>query len=783
MAVVLEGTTNSGTPVSITTVTDATGMYMFGGLQPGTYKISFVTPAGGYVPTANDLVGDASDSDPDEVSGMIPVFTVSSGDVIPTFDAGYFIPASIGNFAWVDKNADGDQDPDEPGLEGVQVMLTGTDGQGNNVNQTLYTDVNGYYEFTDLVPGTYKLKFVAPSGSQYEITGIDLAGGDDTQDSDANESMAGMTVNEILTSGEHNPTYDAGFYEPASVGDLVWLDKNANGVQDAGEPGIFNVTVKLQDAFGNPVTADADGTPVTNVFTDANGNYLFDNLVPGTYKVMFVSPGATYFLTTSDAGTNDAQDSDASGPMLMTQTTTLASGDHDPTLDAGFYEKAKIGNYTWEDTDGDGIQDPGENPLPGIPVTLTGTDGQGNPVLLTDVTDANGLYLFDNLVPGEYKLTFATTLNDYVVTDVNQGNNEGLDSDADATMNGMTVVEVLTSGEDNDTYDAGYYEPAEIGNYTWIDENADGDQDPGEDPLPGVVVILDGTTGSGEPVNLTASTDANGLYLFSDLQPGSYKLTFQTPLGGYVSTTANDPDAADDTVDSDADPVMGGMTVVEILTTGESNLTYDAGYYVPASIGDFVWEDTDADGVQDTDEPGIVNATVTLTGTDGQGNPVSATTTTDASGYYLFDNLVPGEYKLTFTTPVGGYVLTDLDEGGNDAYDSDADVNNGNMTVFETLTSGENNDTYDAGFYVEAAIGNYVWEDLNANGLQDQGEPGIQDVTVTLSGTTGSGELVNLTDITDANGFVPVRRPPARNVQVDVRHTRGPVRTDTGERS
>ncbi|MBK7936607.1 MAG: carboxypeptidase regulatory-like domain-containing protein [Lewinellaceae bacterium] len=288
--------------------------------------------------------------------------------------------------------------------------------------------------------------------------------------------------------------------------------------------------------------------------------YLFDGLQPGTYKLTFGTPGAPYVPTQANDpdDATDALDSDADpNNGMMTANEVLEAGEVNLTYDAGFYQPASIGNYTWEDADGDGIQDPGEDPLPGIPVTLTGTDGQGNPVLLTDVTDANGEYLFDNLVPGEYKLTFATTLNDYVVTDVNQGNNEGLDSDADALMGGMTVMEVLTSGEDNDTYDAGYYEPAEIGNYTWIDENADGDQDPGEDPLPGVVVILDGTTGSGEPVNLTASTDANGLYLFSDLQPGSYKLTFQTPLGGYVSTTANDPDAADDTVDSGCRPCYG----------------------------------------------------------------------------------------------------------------------------------------------------------------------------------------------------------------------------------
>ena len=69
---------------------------------------------------------------------------------------------------------------------------------------------------------------------------------------------------------------------------------------------------------------------------------------------------------------------------------------------------------------------------------------------------------------------------------------------------------------------------------------------------------------------------------------------------------------------------MGGMTAVETLTSGENNTTYDAGYVRTGSIGDFVWEDTNGNGAQDGNEPGIGGVTVVLTGTDGQGNPVSA---------------------------------------------------------------------------------------------------------------------------------------------------------------
>ena len=697
--VILTGTTGSGEPVNESALTDANGLYLFDNLQPGTYKLTFQTPLGGYVsttandPDANPNDEDDSDADP-AMGGMTVNEVLSSGESNLSYDAGYYIPASIGDYVWFDQNGNGVQDTGEPGIRNAEVQLTGTDGQGNPVNETTYTNATGYYLFDNLVPGSYKLTFITPAGG-YVPTDQDQ-GGNDGFDSDANPAN-GMTVYETLTSGEHNPTYDAGFYVEATIGNYVWEDLNANGLQDQGEPGIPNVSVTLTGNTGS-------GEPVNlNDLTDANGLYLFDHLQPGTYKLTFGTPGAPYVPTMANDpdDATDALDSDADpNNGLMTVFEVLEAGEVNLTYDAGFYRPASIGDYTWIDANGNGVQDGGEDPLPGVTVILTGTDGQGNPVNLTDVTDGNGEYLFDNLVPGTYKLTFPNTYNNYVVTDTNQGNNDATDSDADPNMGGMTVFEVLTSGEENLSYDAGYYEPAEIGNYTWIDENANGIQDGNESPLPNVLVILTGTTGSGEPVNETALTDANGLYLFDNLQPGAYKLTFQTPAGGYVPTTANDPDAnPDDSDDSDANPAMGGMTVTEILTTGESNLTYDAGYYIPASIGDFVWNDLNANGIQEPGETGIPNVTVTLTGTNGQGNQVNQTTKTDGLGYYLFHDLMPGSYKLTFSTPAGFDYTSPLDAGGDDAFDSDANPAMSGMTVYETLVSGEHNPDYDAGFY------------------------------------------------------------------------------------
>ncbi|MBK8192272.1 MAG: carboxypeptidase regulatory-like domain-containing protein [Lewinellaceae bacterium] len=325
----------------------------------------------------------------------------------------------------------------------------------------------------------------------------------------------------------------------------------------------------------------------------------------------------------------------------------------EPDLRRRILPASNLGDYVWSDTDGDGVQDGGEPGIGGVTVTLNGTTGDGSPVNLTTSTDGTGFYEFTDLAPGTYTVTF-TTPGGSTATTPNEGGDDTLDSDADPVTGAAPPV-TLVSGENNPTIDAGFLQVAEIGNYVWEDTNANGVQDGGEPGIGGVPVTLNGTTGTGQTVTETTTTDGNGFYLFSGLQPGTYTITFGTPTGGYVLTSVDQ--GGDDTNDSDAQP-GSQTTVAEVLTSGESNLTYDAGFYLPASLGDYVWSDTDGDGVQDGGEPGIGSVTVTLNGTTGDGSPVNLTTSTDGTGFYEFTDLAPGTYTVTFTTPGGSTATT-----------------------------------------------------------------------------------------------------------------------------
>lgn len=103
-----------------------------------------------------------------------------------------------------------------------------------------------------------------------------------------------------------------------------------------------------------------------------------------------------------------------------------------------------------------------------------------------------------------------------------------------------------------------------------------------------------------------------------------------------------------------------------------------------ANIGDFVWDDTNMDGIQDGGELGIAGINLNLTGAG-----INVDVQTDADGNYLFPSLFSGTYTLTVSTNTDYPSISTSDQGGNDAVDSDFD-GSGNSTVI--MVGGTGND-------------------------------------------------------------------------------------------
>ena len=237
-------------------------------------------------------------------------------------------------------------------------------------------------------------------------------------------------------------------------------------------------------------------------------------------------------------------------------------------------------------------------------------------------------------------------------------------------------------------------DPAKLGNYVWIDANTNGIQDPGEVPVEGIAVQVTGTSAYGLMIDLSTTTDVNGMYMFT-LPPGDYKVTFTLPAN-HEFTTVNA--GTDDALDSDVDPAMG-MTQVVTLTPGQYNPDLDAGLIKNCvSVGDFVWYDTDQNGIQDAGSVGVEGFVVNLL--DAATGAIVQTTTTDANGAYLFDCVVDGDYKVQFdpSSLPDGYQFTTIN-AGNDAFDSDASGESGESAPFTVSTSTGDILTIDAGIH------------------------------------------------------------------------------------
>ncbi|HEH0542296.1 TPA: carboxypeptidase regulatory-like domain-containing protein, partial [Staphylococcus aureus] len=382
-------------------------------------------------------------------------------------------------------------------------------------------------------------------------------------------------------------------------------------------------------------------------------------------------------------------------------------------------EVYKIGNYVWEDTNKNGIQDQDEKGISGVTVTLK--DENGN-VLKTVTTDADGKYKFTDLGNGNYKVEF-TTPEGYTPTTVTSG------SDIEKDSNGLTTTGVI-NGADNMTLDSGFYKTPKynLGNYVWEDTNKDGKQDSTEKGISGVTVTLKNENGE---VLQTTKTDKDGKYQFTGLENGTYKVEFETP-SGYTPTQVGS--GTDEGIDSNGTSTTG-------VIKDKDNDTIDSGFYKPTyNLGDYVWEDTNKNGVQDKDEKGISGVTVTL---KDENDKVLKTVTTDENGKYQFTDLNNGTYKVEFETP-SGYTPTSVTSGNDTEKDSNG------LTTTGVIKDADNM-TLDSGFYKtpKYSLGDYVWYDSNKDGKQDSTEKGIKDVKVTL--LNEKGEVIGTTT-TDENG-------------------------------
>ena len=638
----------------------------------------------------------------------IQVYGPSGGVYSTTLKAGLYSSYELGAIPGAFPTIESPQYLDEANWLMNQHFTVGAGAYTiNEVQAALWTLLGDANQIATLLPGTdsSRVNTLVQLALQHDGFAPDIT------DDNPNNDKIGLLLNPWVDSNGNN-VRDPGetaqqplivMVKSAALGDRVWHDVNGDGIQNAAadgtytEQGIAGAVVHLVRDRDGDGAFTSPGEVLATTTTDANGNYVFKSLTPGLdYQVQFFLPAGFDAASPRQQGSSIAADSDGA----VSNVVVLAAGEWNKTIDAGYYKHVSVGDFVWHDQDADGIQDSGETGVGGVRLTLTGTTGNGQVVVRSTITAADGSYLFDALPPGTYHVTVDATnfgpggaLSGYQASPIGQGTDPALDSNASPT--GTTPL-ALMSGEQDRNLDFGYFKAtAAIGDRVWEDRNANGQQDAGENGIAGATVRLytcvDGAPGA---LVATTTTDASGNYAFTGLMPGAYIVAFETPTGYTLSTANVGADA------SDSDAGAGGLTGCYTLASGETNNTVDAGFWRPAAIGDRVWLDANANGQQDAGEAGVAGVTVELYAC-ANGLPSGsalASTTTDANGNYGFTGLKPGDYVVKFITPAG-YSLSPVNVGA-DATDSDAGL--GGFTACYNLESGETDNSVDAGLVRQA---------------------------------------------------------------------------------
>ena len=663
---------------------------------------------------------------------------------------------------------------DDKPFEGVTLRLLDADGNpvkdDSGADITTKTDADGNYLFNRLPLGSYKVE-VVPGDAKVDGTDVNLSDYKQTYGygSSTDRTQVGQgklvtpSVIELTAAAPNATKVDFGFVKPASVGDYVWFDANKDGLQDSDEPALPGITATIVDASGNPVV-DASGHPVSAVTTGADGKYKFENLLPGDYKVSFQAP-AGYEATTSGAGDDRGTDSNGTESAV-----SLAQGQDDMTVDYGLVGTGVIGDQLFVDVNQNGGSGPdaGDKVLPNVKVTLTWTGPGGITRTFETVTDADGKYRFENLLPGEYKVSVdpetllaAEPLLDVLThdpsgdVDAKKVVSADVKADADKLAQAFKLsASVTLTGEKNQNLDQDWgfgvsADTAILKAITTPDEQA---QESFEF-IPGAHVTYTLTltnNGPGAATGVTAVDQLpSGVSFVSSQGDGSYDpVTGVWDLSGLTLAkgeakkvaimVAITGEGAGKLVTNVA-RITHQDQVGDDPTNNESSASFKGGF----NLGGTIYRDSDASYSKSDSEQRFKGVTVALLGEDGtpvldaEGNPM--TTTTDENGAYQFVGLAPASYRVVIVDPdkgdLAGLIPTQAYTGRGETQAA--------VTITDASVQG-----VDFGLVAPATIGDRVWNDEDGNGA-DNGEPGAPNVTVILKDAHGA-EVARTA--TDANG-------------------------------
>jgi len=512
-------------------------------------------------------------------------------------DFGFTGSGSIGDRVHYDF-AGCEVDEGGPGIAGVSVELTwyGFDGEADTCDDITWTTTtckNGEYSFSNLAYGDYRVSIDACTLPKGLVPTYDLDSGDCHPDN--------TTEVTLCCCSPYIDDADFGYAGTGSIGDIVWLDFNGDGVLDCDEPGLADVELQLTWAGpdGDLCTRKDNVTLYTT--TDEYGYYSFEGLPAGVYQVEVVCGLPDGVTNTGDP------DGDFDGETIL----KLKAGRTRCDINFGYQGGSSLAGFVYRDLNEDGeYQTSSETGIEGVEVSLVGIDVAGNYVVRTTATAADGSYSFAGLLAGYYAIIETQPPS---VEDAGQeGYYDGLDTPG--SLGGCSpvknvIVTWLCSTDIGTDYNFGEVPPTSLISTLapTIPETTD---------TPAASIAPDTTLGGRQLSIALGSVDFTSL-----LNPSS-------PTFLPIAASFNPPTST-----------VEFLLQLAALGGGEDEER-------PGEMAGFVFHDRNQNGQRDESE-GLAGIPVRLAGTDSGGTKVERTAVTDKDGGYQFSGLRPGRYNLT----------------------------------------------------------------------------------------------------------------------------------------
>ncbi len=702
----------------LTATTAQDGSFAFEGLTSGDYTIYAPLPEGSTL-----LEGTAWQVSQKGDTIWLTVHVGSESDqALP--EAAYVAMTSIEGVAFMDDDGDHVKHETESLMSGIPVALQRMDGGVWTDVADTRTDVYGQYAFESLQAGEYRVVSQTAGG----LSVMAIGGGATVLGEPALGIIAGETLR--LENGDTlRGVADIALGRSASINVAAFADSNENGTRGEYERALSGVRVALVPA----ATPEADA--IAEVLTSSDGLATLSDVPAGEYVLRVTLPEGYRYTVKGNGNTlNDSCVGDSDSLLATSAPITLRSGQ---TTEAGI-AAIPVGSFSgkvWNDRNYNGVLDADEAGVAGVILTLKGAKTGKTYTLVTDET---GEYRFTQLRNDTYALTTQLPENMLFTRYTQTGGNSRSVFTVDGTS--ATREFVVSGAQDVTDMNVGVLYGATVTGIAFLDTQYDGFYDQTDPPYAKVTLEL--IRNSNEKSMGKVVTDESGRYTFTGLRPGSYRLRAILPDDGSIFTWV--PQTGDGLYNQFvAREGRRENSIAQVMVTDGETVETCVGLAMGASISGVVSLDPKYDGVRGNSDKKLSGVRIQLVDAAGE---VTMTDTTNANGRYTLTGIMPGVYTVRIQRKDGhAFTRYRPDEAHGNHIKTLAKDGYGETEPI-TVTMGQEITDIDAGMLPSSTLSGVFFDDLNDNGLQDEGEGGFVTGSVRLRSEDGEIDLIETVD-------------------------------------